>query len=215
MYVDSAPTFTFQKLNSHIKIIYSGWRTYSMKNFNTGRVQDKLLDRLERKEKHQAFQRDRFFKFKLDEIHTRLSQSLLMEKIVETDTPAVISDLILKGLKQLLKTSEFDFKYFIAPVRNLVPRPNPVSLYMTQYILEDVVNDPGIIDVYGTDQEIYKVVNDVITQINQKFEKAEEKILQQLAKNKSLVPEICSFNIIFNFKLYNLWFLWRHNTRFS
>jgi hypothetical protein len=166
-----------------------------MKNFDTGRVQDKLLDRLERKEKHQAFQRDRFFKFKLDEIHARLSQSLLMEKIVETDTPAVISDLVLKGLRQLLKTSEFDFKYFIAPVRNLVPRPNPISLYMTQYILEDVVNDPGIIDVYGTDQEIYRVVNDVITQINLKFEKAEEKIFQQLAKNKSLTPGSRDYDI--------------------
>ena len=166
-----------------------------MKNFNTGRVQDKLLDRLERKEKHQAFQRDRLFKFKLDEINARLSQSLLMEKIVETDTPAVISDLILKGLKQLLKTSEFDFKYFIAPVRNLVSRPNPISLYMTQYILEEVVNDPGIIDVYGTDQEIYKVVNNVITQINLKFEKAEEKILLQLSKNKSLTPGSRDYDI--------------------
>jgi len=166
-----------------------------MKNFNTGRVQDKLLDRLERKEKHQTFQRDRFFKFKLDEIHTRLSQALLMEKIVETDSPAIVSDLILKGLKQLIKTSEFDFKYFIAPIRNLIPRPNPISLYLTQYILEDVVNDPGIIDVYGTDQEIYKVVNNVVTNINLKFAKAEEKILQQLSKNKSLTPGSRDYDI--------------------
>ncbi|MBN1850305.1 MAG: DUF507 family protein [Deltaproteobacteria bacterium] len=166
-----------------------------MKNFNTGRVQDKLLDRLERKEKHQAFQRDRFFKFKLDEMHTRLSQALLMEKIVETDSPAIVSDLILKGLKQLTKTSEFDFKYYIAPIRNLVPRPNPISLYLTQYILEDVVNDPGIIDVFGTDQEIYKVVNNVVTNINLKFEKAEEKIIQQVSKNKSLTPGSRDYDI--------------------
>jgi hypothetical protein len=166
-----------------------------MKNFNTGRVQDKLLDKLERKEKQQTFQRDRFFKFKLDEIHTRLSQALLMEKIVETDTPALMSDLILKGLKQLQKTSEFDFKYFIAPIRSLVSRPNPISLYMTQFVLEDVVNDPGVIDVYGTDQEIYKVINNVITKINLKFEKAEEKILQQLSKNKSLAPGSRDYDI--------------------
>ena len=166
-----------------------------MKNFNTGRVQEKLINRLERKEKQQAFQRDRFFKFKLDEIHSRLSQALLMEKIVETESSAILSDLLLKGLKRILKTSEFDFKYFIAPIRNIVPRPNPISLFMTQYILEDVVNDPNVIDVYGTDQEIYKVVNSVVSNINLKFEKAEAKIIQQLAKNKSLTPGSRDYDI--------------------
>ncbi|MGD2126167.1 MAG: DUF507 family protein [Desulfobacteraceae bacterium] len=159
-----------------------------MKRFDSGRVQERLISRLERKEKQEAFQRDRFFKFKLPEIHTSLSQALLMEKIVETENPAAVSDLLLKGLKQALRINEFEFKYFIAPIRNLVPRPNLISLYMTQYILEVVLNDPSVIDIYGTDQEIYKVVNDVITRINTKFERAEEEIIQQLSRNKSLVP---------------------------
>jgi hypothetical protein len=159
-----------------------------MKNFNTGRVQEKLLRRLEKKEKEQAFQRDRFFKFKLPEIHTRLSQALLMEKIIETDNPAAVSDLILKGLKKLLRTNEFDFKYFTAPIRDLLPRPNPISLYITQYILEVIINDPSVIDIFGTDMEIYKAVNDVITPINMKFDRTEEEILQQLSRNKSLTP---------------------------
>ena len=166
-----------------------------MKNYNTGRVQEKLINRLERQEKQQAFQRDRFFKFKLPEIQTSLSQTLLMEKIVETDNSAAFSDLILKGLRKILKTSEFDFKYFIAPIRNIVPRPNPISLYLTQYILEVVIDDPSVIDIYGTDKEIYQVVNRVITNINLKFERAEEKILQQLSRNKSLIPGSRDYDI--------------------
>lgn len=166
-----------------------------MKNFNTGRVQDKLINRLERQEKQQAFQRDRFFKFKLPEIHNNLSQALLMEKIVETDNSAAFSDTLLKGLKKLLKTSEFDLKYFIAPIRNLVPRPNPIALYVTQYILEVLINDPSVIDVYGTDKEIYQLVNKVITNINLKFEKTEEKILQQLSRNRSLIPGSRDYDI--------------------
>lgn len=166
-----------------------------MKNFNSERVQEKLINRLERKEKEQAFQRDRFFKFKLSDIHKSLSQALLMEKIIETDNSAAISDIILKGLKKAMKTSEFDFKYFIAPIRNLTPRPNPISLYMTQYILEIVINDPSVIDVYGTDLEIYRVVNKVITDINLKFERAEEKILKQLARSSSLVPGSRDYDI--------------------
>jgi hypothetical protein len=159
-----------------------------MKRFDTGRVQEKLINRLERKEKNEAFQRDRFFKFKLPEIHKSLSQNLLMEKIIETDNPAAVSDLILKGLRRILKTNEFDFKYFIAPIRNIVTRPNPISLYLTQYILEVIINDPSVIDVYGTDQEIYKIVNDVITRINMKFDRSESEIIQQLSRNTSLAP---------------------------
>ena len=159
-----------------------------MKKFGSGRVQEKIIDRLERKEREEAFQRDRFFKFKLTEIHTQLYQSLLMEKIIETDNTAAVSDLLLKGLKKVLRSNEFDFKYFIAPIRQLVPRPNPISLYMTQYILEVLIDDPSVVEVYGTDLEIYKVVNHVITQINMKFERAEKEIIEQLSHNKSLTP---------------------------
>lgn len=159
-----------------------------MKRFGSGRVQEKLIDGLERKERQEAFQRDRFFKFKLPEIHTSLSQALLMEKIIETDNPAAVSNLILKGLKKAQKISEFDFKYFIAPIRNLLPHANPISLYITQHILEVIINDSCVIEIYGTDLEIYKVVNDVISRINLKFERAEERIIQQLSRNKSLLP---------------------------
>jgi hypothetical protein len=118
-----------------------------------------------------------------------------MERIIETDHPNAVSDLLLKGLRQALRTNEFEFKYFIAPIRSVVPRPNPISLYMTQYILEVMIQDPAVIEVYGTDLEIYKVVNDVITRINHKFERAEQEIVKQLAKNKSLTPGSREYDI--------------------
>jgi hypothetical protein len=166
-----------------------------MKHLNKGKEQDKLINRLERQEKKQSIQRDRFLKFKLNEIHSSLTQELLMQKVVETDNTGAFSELILKGLKKLLKTSEFDYKYFIAPIRGLVPRPNPISLYMTQFILEDVMNDPCVMDVFGTEEEIYKSVNRVISNINLKFERAEEKIMQQLSNNKSLSPGSREYDI--------------------
>ena len=166
-----------------------------MKRYDTGRVQDKLLDRLERKERQEAFQRDRFFKFKLPEIHTQLSQALLMEKIVETENIAAFKTCLLEGLKKALNINEFDFKYFIAPIRDLLPRANPLSLYFTQYILEILINDPSVIDIYGTDLEIYKVVNGVITKINTKFERTEKDILQQLSHNKSLAQGSREYDI--------------------
>jgi len=159
-----------------------------MKRFGSGNVQDKLINRLDRQEKQEAFQRDRFIRFKLPEIHNRLSQALLMEQVIETDNPNAVSDLLLKGLKQAMRSNEFDLKYFIAPIRDLAPRPNLLALFITQFILEVILNDPSVIEVYGTDQEIYKTVNRVITQINQNFERTEEEITRQLSQDKSLVP---------------------------
>jgi hypothetical protein len=150
-------------------------------------TQDKLISRLERKKKRESFRRDRFFKFKLSEIHNKVSQALLLNKIIETENPQAISDLIMQGLTKAYKSNEFDFKFFIAPIRTLVPRPNPYALYLTQYILEVIINDPHVIDVYGTDHEIYTMIDDIITQVNDKFERTEEEIIKQLSRNKSLI----------------------------
>ena len=155
---------------------------------DTGRVHDKLIRRLERQEKQRAFQQGRFFKFKLPEIHNKLRQVLLEEKIIETDNAAAISDSILKGLKKALHSSEFDFEYFVSPIRNLVPRPNPYSLYMTQYVMEVLIDDPNVIEIYGTDEEVYHVINRVISQSHIQFDKIEEELVAQLARNKSITP---------------------------
>ncbi|NQU15883.1 MAG: DUF507 family protein [Desulfobacteraceae bacterium] len=166
-----------------------------MKTWNSDRVQNKIINRLERKEKQQAFKRDRFFKFKINEIHNTLSQALLMKKIVETDNPGAISNALLKGLKKLLNITEFDLRYFIAPIRDLVPRPNLFSLYVTQYIMESLIDDPDVIEIYGTDEEIYRVVNGIFSRINIRFEKAEEEAAAQLARNKSLVQGTREYEI--------------------
>jgi len=167
-----------------------------MKSWDSGRVQEKLIKKLERQEREQAFQRGRFLRFKLPEIHNKLSQKLLMEGIIETESPAAISDLVLKGLKKAMRSQDFDFKYFIAPIRDLVPRPNPYSLYMTQYVMEVLIDDPNVIEIYGTDVDIYQVINEVFSQINAQFERAEEEIVAQLARNKSLVPGSREYEIV-------------------
>ncbi len=161
----------------------------------SGTVQDKLINKLERQEKQQAFQQDRFFKFKLGEIHNKLSQALLTEKIIETDNPAAVSNSLLKCLKKAQSSPQFDFDFFIAPIRGLVPRANRHSLYITQYILEVIIDNPSVVDIFGTDEEIYKIVNEVISKVNIRFERAEEEVVAQLAHNKSLMPGTSAYEI--------------------
>lgn len=166
-----------------------------MRQFDSGRVQDKLIDRLDRREKQKAFKLDRFFRFRLAEVHNQLTQTLLMQRVIETESPKAVSDLILKGLKKALRSSEFDFRYFVSPIRDLVPRPNPLSLYMTQYVNEVMIGDPDVIDVYGTDIEIYEHINRVVSQIKAHFDKTEADVMAQMANSKSLTPGTKDYEI--------------------
>lgn len=154
---------------------------------DSGRVQEKLINRLERQKRQESYEQERFLGFKMSEIHNKLCQALLVEKIIETDNPAAVSDAILTGLKKAQKSSEFDFSYFIAPLRSLVPKPNPHSLYMTQYILEVLINDLCVIEIYGTDDEIYQVVDNIISQCNIQFKRDEQEVIDQLSNNKKLI----------------------------
>ena len=162
---------------------------------DSGRVQDQLIKKLERNEKQRSFQQGRFFRFRIMEIHNRLCQTLLQERVVETDNAGAFSDSILKGLKKALNSSEFDFKYFISPIRDLILRPNPYSLYMTQYLMEVLIEEPSIIEIFGTDEDIYHIINRVISQISLQFEKIEKDIATQLGKSKSLKQGTVEYDI--------------------
>jgi hypothetical protein len=162
---------------------------------DSGRVHDKLVNRLERQEKQRAYQQGRFFKFKLDDIHGKLVQALLREEIIETDNVAAFSSALKKGMKKAVNSSEFDFTYFISPIRTLVPRPNPHSLYMTQYLMEVLINDPAVIEIYGTDEDVYHVINKVISRSSIQFDEMERDIEAQLARNQKLVPGSAAYQV--------------------
>ena len=162
---------------------------------DSGRVHEKLVKRLERQEKQLAYQQGRFFKYKLDDIHGKLKQTLLQEEIIETDNVAAFSSALMKGIKKAANSSEFDLTYFISPIRTLVPRPNPYSLYMTQYLMEVLINDPSVIEIYGTDEEVYHVINRVISQSSIQFDEMEREIDAQLARNQKLVPGSAAYQV--------------------
>jgi len=162
---------------------------------DAGRVHNRLIRQLDRHKRQTAYEEGRFFRFKLPEIHKKLWQALLEEKIIETDNAAAVSESILRGLKKALHSSDFDFEYFVSPIRTLVPHPNPYSLYMTQYLMEVLIDDPSVIEIYGTDEEVYHVINRVISQSHIQFDKVEEEIVAQLAQKKSMLAGSAEYQI--------------------
>lgn len=92
---------------------------------------------------------------------TKLVQRLLDREIIETTSVQRIRECLEEQLRQLGNIEEFDLQMKIAPVRTLAQDPNIVSLYLTQYIVEDLVNHPDIQDIFGDDLDVYLAVDSV------------------------------------------------------
>jgi len=97
-----------------------------------------------------------------DTLAVRLVQRLLDAKVLETTAEKTIAELLAAQLRKLPTLDEFAIQYKTAPIRTLVDDPNLVSLYITQYIVEDLIDHPKVTDIYGDDLDIYRAVDSVL-----------------------------------------------------
>ena len=56
------------------------------------------------------------------------------------------------------RLEDFDLDYQIAPIRNLVPQPHIVSLYVTSFVIEQLIKHKDVVDIFGSDEEIYYTI---------------------------------------------------------
>ena len=120
------------------------------------------IDRKRNRERHMMLQA--LYK-NAPELATKLVQRLLDRHIIETTSTDAIREVFLNLFQKLPDMDEFDVQYKSAPLRSLVVDPNFVSLYVTQYIGEDLVEHDKIQDVFGDDLEIYRAVDSVLDNI--------------------------------------------------
>ncbi len=96
-----------------------------------------------------------------EEFSAKLVQRLLDRDVIETDSVQSLRDVFVDQLKKLPEMEEFDIQMKVAPIRTLIPDPNILSLYLTQYIIEDLINHPSIEDIFGDDIDIYRAIDSV------------------------------------------------------
>jgi len=99
------------------------------------------------------------------ELAKSLVQRLLDDHIIETNSDRAIRETVEKQLKKLIDIEEFDMQFKVAPIRSVCQDPNIISLYMTQFVIEDLVEHPNIQDVYGDDLDVYKAVDSIFSKI--------------------------------------------------
>ncbi|MBV5306319.1 MAG: hypothetical protein J0652_06470 [Desulfobulbaceae bacterium] len=96
-----------------------------------------------------------------NELAAKLVQRLIDKGIIETTSVQNLHDTFEEQLKKLSNLEEFDIQLKVAPLRTLVPDPNIISLYLTQFIIEDLINHSAIQDIYGEDLDIYLATDSI------------------------------------------------------
>ena len=133
--------------------------------FNNNSATDATIRAIDRKrEQERRYMLSLAFK-NAEELSTRLVQRLIDRHIIETTSEQAMRDLFSDQLRIISNMEEFDIQFKIAPLRKLAPDPNFISLYLTQYIIEDLVDHPKVNDVFGDDLDIYLSVDSILSKI--------------------------------------------------
>ena len=126
---------------------------------------DKTIRALDRKrERERMYMLSMAYK-NAEELATKLAQRLIDQGVIETTSAQSLRELFTDLLRKISSMEEFDLQFKIAPIRTIANDPNFISLYVTQYIIEDLLDHPKVLDVFGDDLEIYNAVDSVLSKI--------------------------------------------------
>jgi len=119
----------------------------------------KILSKIESSKKRERRLVIEQLKNILEPLSNAIAMKLIEERLIETNSKGVVEEQIAGALQKLSHADEFEIDYSIAPIRDLVPRPNVVSLYLTAFVVEQLINHRSVEDVFGSDEEIYHCIN--------------------------------------------------------
>ncbi len=135
------------------------------RHMNPSRSTNKTIDAIDRKRERERRFMLRKARENAQDLAIALVQRLLDEHIIEASSTQAIAESMERQLAGMSDMEEFDLQFKIAPLRTLTQDPNFVSLYITQYIIEDLIDHPAIQDVFGDDLDVYKAVDSVLSRI--------------------------------------------------
>lgn len=135
------------------------------RHINPSGSTNKAIDALDRKRERER----RFILSKArdnaPELAIKIVQRLIDEHIIETNDVHAVQEGFERQLREPAEMEEFEIRLKVADIRTLVPNPNILSLYLTAYIIEDLIDHPKIQDVFGDDLAIYNAVDAVLNKI--------------------------------------------------
>lgn len=129
------------------------------KTFRAGNGESKLLSKIESSKERERYRSINAVRDNVDSLANKVAMKLVENGYVETVSKNAIQEQIAKSLETLCRAEDFDVDFQIAPYRTLIQNPNVVSLYLTAFVVETLINHSDVIDIFGSDSDIYHCIN--------------------------------------------------------
>ncbi len=133
------------------------------KIFYTGNREAKLLSKIESSKERERIRTISTIRDNVDAFSNKVAMKLIESGLVETVSKSSIENQIARCLDDLCKAEDFDIDYMVAPFRTLISNPNIASLYLTAFIVEKLINHKDVVDVFGSDEDIYYCIQKELT----------------------------------------------------
>ena len=124
-----------------------------------------ILSKIESSKEYERRKSISSVKDHMDQLTNSIASKLVEKNLVETNNKKSLEEQIAYALDKLGRMDDFDIDYATSPIRQLVPQPHVVSLYMTSFVIEKLLNHKDIIDIYGSDEEIYQTIHAQVKKI--------------------------------------------------
>ena len=135
------------------------------KIFRPSSREAKILSRIESSKEFARRKSIQNAKDSIEPLSNAIAMKLVENNLVETTNKNVLEEQITKCIDKLSHSDEFDIDYKIAPFRHIVPNPNVVSIYITAFVIETLINHKAVVDIYGSDEEIYFCINRQVSKL--------------------------------------------------
>jgi hypothetical protein len=125
--------------------------------------ESKLISKIESSKEYERRKAINMAGDRLDALSSAISMKLVEEELVETNNKNSLQEQISYSIEQLIHADDFDIDYQVAPFRHIVANPHVVSLYVTAFVIEQLIKHKDIVDIYGSDEEIYACIHRQVT----------------------------------------------------
>lgn len=129
------------------------------KVFRTSNRESSILSKIESSKEHARRMALKGIADCIDPLSNAISTKLIETSLVETNSKNSLEEQINNCLDKLQRADDFDIDYQVAPLRELIHSPHVVSIYVTSFVIESVINHKDTVDIFGSDEEIYLCIH--------------------------------------------------------
>ena len=133
------------------------------KVFRPSTRESNILSKIESSKEHARRSAISGLKDCTETLSNAVAMKLIENKLIETTNKTSLEQQIAASLEKLSHADDFDVDFQCSPFRHLVAQPNIISLYLTAFVIEQLINHRDIVDIFGSDEDIYLCINKQVT----------------------------------------------------